>query len=302
MALGAQTHGELQTYVLLGPAPRYAALRGLLRSCRKEHPELRLRALTLVSGGARLPAVPMGSSPPCELPMSLDGGELLVRRIVPLRAPLTPPPEDLEYIVPTAPAASTAIVTGGLRGLGVRVARWLLEGGRARRVVLVGRSVPAAGSAAARDVDELVVRGAEVRRCDVSDAKQVAALPDAQLVVHCAGAIDDQLMRDVTAPRAAAVLSAKVAGTLHLRNRYGGGARLVCFSSSSAELGVVGQATYGAANAFVDELCGGDAIQWGGWAEAGMAADPHIKPLVGESCLAPTLTLILTLTLTLTQP
>ena len=46
-----------------------------------------------------------------------------------------------------------------------------------------------------------------------------------------------------------------------MRQRYGGGARLVCFSSSSAELGVVGQATYGAANAFVDELCGGDAIQ-----------------------------------------
>ena len=28
------------------------------------------------------------------------GGDLLVRRIVPLRAPLTPPPEDLEYAVP----------------------------------------------------------------------------------------------------------------------------------------------------------------------------------------------------------
>ena len=45
--------------MLLGPAARYAPLRGLLRSCRKEHPELRLRALTLVSGGARLPATPI---------------------------------------------------------------------------------------------------------------------------------------------------------------------------------------------------------------------------------------------------
>ena len=106
---------------------------------------------------------------------------------------MTPPPEDLEYVLPAAPAAGTAIVTGGLRGLGVRVARWLLDEGRARRVVLVGRSVPAAGSAAARDVEELVGRGAEVRRCDVSEADQVAALPEAQLVVHCAGAIDDQV-------------------------------------------------------------------------------------------------------------
>ena len=80
----------------------------------------------------------------------------------------------------------------------------------------------------------------------------------------------------------------------------------MCFSSSSAELGVVGQATYGAANAFIDELCGGDAIQWGGWAEAGMAADHHIQPLAGERLLTPTLTptlaLTLTLTLTLTLP
>ena len=75
-----------------------------------------------------------------------------------------------------APAAGVAVVTGGLRGLGARVARWLLDAGRARRVVLVGRSEPAAGSAAARDVDELVARGAEVRRCDVSDAEQVAWL------------------------------------------------------------------------------------------------------------------------------
>ena len=48
--------------------------------------------------------------------------------------------------MPDAPAAGVAVVTGGLRGLGARVARWLLDEGRARRVLLVGRTVPAAGS------------------------------------------------------------------------------------------------------------------------------------------------------------
>lgn len=116
-----------------------------------------------------------------------------MRRLVPLRA-VPQPAEDLEYVVPAAPAAGTAIVTGGLRGLGVRVARWLLDEGRARRVVLVGRNPPAVGSAAAREVEALVGRGAVVCQCDVSEAEQVAALPEAQLVVHCAGAIDDQVI------------------------------------------------------------------------------------------------------------
>ena len=75
-------------------------------------------------------------------------------------------------------------------------------------------------------------------------------------------------------------------GTLHLKRRFPA-ARLVAFSSSSAELGVVGQATYGAANAFLDEICAGDAVQWGGWGDVGMAADHGIEPLAGERFLAP---------------
>jgi len=44
----------------------------------------------------------------------------------------------------------------------------------------------------------------------------------------------------------------------------------------------VRQGTYAAANAFLDELLGGDAIQWGGWAEVGMVADHSILPVKGE--------------------
>jgi hypothetical protein len=86
----------------------------------------------------------------------------------------------------------------------------------------------------------------------------------------------------VSAERAAAVLRPKVDGVLHLRRRYGKSARLVAFSSSSAPLGVAGQGTYAAANAFLDELCGGEAVQWGGWGEVGMAVDHAIEPLPGE--------------------
>ena len=43
----------------------------------------------------------------------------------------SPPPPAI-----SPPAAGVAVVTGGLRGLGARVARWLLDQGRARCVVL----------------------------------------------------------------------------------------------------------------------------------------------------------------------
>merc|ERR1719424_1737145 len=89
------------------------------------------------------------------------------------------------------------------------------------------------------------------------------------------------MMRSVTEERCDRMMSAKLIGTQNLRARYPD-SRLVAFSSSSAVFGVVGQATYSAANAYLDELLGGDAIQWGGWGEAGMSADLNITPMAGE--------------------
>ena len=192
------------------------------------------------------------------------------------------------------------MVTGGLRGLGLCVCRWLLESGRASAVLAVGRRPPAEGSAAAAELERLGALGVQHRVCDVTEWEQVEALPNASLVVHCAGTVDDRLMRDVTLESCEAVMGPKVRGTLLLRRRYGDGCcssgggdggepaaarlapRLVVFSSSSAPLGIAGQSTYGAANAFLDELCGGDAVQWGGWRGVGMAADLGISPLPGE--------------------
>ena len=74
-------------------------------------------------------------------------------------------------------------------------------------------------------------------------------------------------------------------GSANLRRRYAE-ARLVAFSSSSAPLGVVGQATYGAANAHLDETLKGDSIQWGGWGELGMVVTHGISPLAGERFLS----------------
>lgn len=262
-------------FAFLADVPRYAGCRALLRTCRKELHTLSVRDLTVVSGPAPLPALPIDGR--------IDAGKVYEKQLrrlpaAALAAPLTP------RVGARSAPVHVALVTGGLRGVGLRVGKMLLDEQRASRVVLVGRSAPRASDACL--IEALVARGAEVRLCDVGDWAMVETLPDAELVVHCAGAIDDQLMQHVTAGRCAAVLRPKVRGINLLRRRYGKRARVVAFSSSSSLFGVAGQATYAAANAYLDELLGGEAVQWGGWGEVGMAVDFSIEPTKGERFVA----------------
>jgi acyl transferase domain-containing protein/acyl carrier protein len=186
-----------------------------------------------------------------------------------------------------APAA-TYLVTGGLGGLGLALARWLVDRG-ARKLVLVGRSAP--GAEAVRAIAELEARGADVRveRADVSRAQEVervlAALPaGAPLrgVVHAAGVIDDAPVVKQDRERFARVLAPKAAGAwaLHEATKDADLDFFVLFSSASAILGSPGQSNYAAANALLDGLAEhrhsiglpGLSINWGAWAEVGMAA------------------------------
>ena len=261
-------------FAFFADVPRYAGCRALLRTSRKELPTLAIRDLAITRGPSPLPALPIDAR--------VDAGKVYERRLHRLTPTALAPPLVTRVGSRSAPVG-VAIVTGGLRGVGLRVGQFLLDDKRARRVVLVGRTAPRASDRAR--IDSLVERGAEVLLCDVGEWSAVEGLPDAELVVHCAGAIDDQLMQNVTAARCTAVLRPKIDGARHLRRRYGDAARLVAFSSSSALFGVAGQATYAAANAYLDELLGGDAVQWGGWDEVGMAVDYSIEPTKGERFL-----------------
>jgi NAD(P)-dependent dehydrogenase (short-subunit alcohol dehydrogenase family) len=102
----------------------------------------------------------------------------------------------------------TYLVTGGLGGLGLLTARWLVAHG-ARSIVLVGRRAP---SPAAEDViRELGLAGAEVRtrRTDVADRQAVSALlaeigetgPPLTGVFHAAGILDDCTLLEMTPER-----------------------------------------------------------------------------------------------------
>jgi acyl transferase domain-containing protein len=183
----------------------------------------------------------------------------------------------------------TYLVTGGLGGLGLKVARWLVDRG-ARHLILLGRSgVTEEGRLHLESLEEAGVHVA-VRKCDVADRAALAAvlseaageMPPLRGVFHLAGVLDDGVLRDQTRERFDRVMAAKMLGAwnLHDLTRDRPLEQFVLFSSAAALLGSPGQGNYAAANAFLDALAHHRrwqklpalSVNWGSWAEVGMAA------------------------------
>jgi acyl transferase domain-containing protein/acyl carrier protein len=189
-------------------------------------------------------------------------------------------------------ADATYLLTGGLGGLGLRLAEWMVERG-ARHLVLVGRSP--AKPEALRVIDALGEQGADVRvvQADVTVADQVRrviqgidASTPLRGLMHAAGVLDDGVLMQQSWERFAPVLAPKLQGAWHL-HEYTSDLPLdffVVFSSDAALLGSGGQANHAAANACLDAFAhyrrasGYPAlsISWGGWSEIGTAALPQI--------------------------
>lgn len=194
-----------------------------------------------------------------------------------------------QHVSPEVQPDATYLITGGLGGLGLACADWLVEQG-ARHVVLMGRRSP--DEAATARIDRLRARGVTVSTLqgDVADQTEMerhlaglaATHPPLRGVLHAAGALDDALIRDQQWSRFLPVFAPKVRGSMVLE-RVTRDLPLdffVYFSSAAALLGAPGQANYAAANAFMDALAerrratGRHAlsIHWGNWADVGMAA------------------------------
>jgi NAD(P)-dependent dehydrogenase (short-subunit alcohol dehydrogenase family)/acyl carrier protein len=183
----------------------------------------------------------------------------------------------------------TYLITGGRGGLGLQVARWMVEKG-ARHLVLVGRSEPT--EAVRQAVNEMERSDARIMlaQADVAQTEQVAhllveierSMPPLRGIVHAAGVLDDGILSRQEWKRFARVFAPKIQGAWNLHELT---SRLpldffVLFSSTAALLGSPGQGNYAAGNAFLDALayyrrakglCA-LSINWGAWAEVGMAA------------------------------
>ncbi|MEO8693820.1 MAG: SDR family NAD(P)-dependent oxidoreductase [Acidimicrobiales bacterium] len=186
-------------------------------------------------------------------------------------------------------ADGTYLITGGLGGIGLLVARRLVERG-VRSLALVGRRAP---DALAREaIDSMRSVGVEVRciQADVAVERDVEHTLDdiarhlAPLrgIIHAAGVNDDATLAEQSWPHFEHVLAPKLAGGWHLHNlsRDLPLDAFVLFSSAAGVLGAAGQANYAAANAFLDALAmarraggaPGLSISWGPWDRVGMTA------------------------------
>ncbi len=184
-----------------------------------------------------------------------------------------------------ARADGTYLVTGGLSGLGLRTAEWLVQKG-AGRVVLLGRRAPTpeAAEAIARMGDAAVVATA-----DVTDAKALGELlgrlrregPPLRGIIHAAGVLEDAALLRQDADALARVMAPKLRGArlLDRLTRVDPLDWFVLFSSAAGVLGSAGQANYAAANAALDQvsqerrergLCA-VSIAWGAWGQIGAA-------------------------------
>ena len=201
---------------------------------------------------------------------------------------------------------ATYLITGGLGELGLLVSRWIVQQG-ARRVILLGRTqLPPRSEwshieekrlkAQIAGIKQLESLGASVHLAaiDVSDEKQLTEFletfgreewPPIRGVIHAAGVLQDQVLSQIGEAALGAVFRAKVIGGWLLHNLLKDSELdfFVMFSSAASLLGSAGQGNYAAANMFLDALVhyrrsegkAAMSINWGPWAEVGMASRPE---------------------------
>lgn len=191
--------------------------------------------------------------------------------------------------VPAVRPDATYVVTGGLGGVGLVIARWMVDQG-ARSLVLCGRSAPSGDAIPALEAMRATGARVEAIRADVSDADDVARMfgeidrdwaPLAG-VVHSAGVLADGMLASLDRAAFHKVMAPKVnaAWLLHEATKDRELDHFVLFASASGLLGMPGQGNYAAANAFLDALAHARramglpamSIDWGSWGEVGLAA------------------------------
>jgi phthiocerol/phenolphthiocerol synthesis type-I polyketide synthase C len=154
----------------------------------------------------------------------------------------------------------TYLVTGGLSGFGLRTAQWLVEKG-ARYLLLVSRKgLRTDGSSQA--VKDLEALGATVfaGSCDVSNRDKLLLfldgfakkLPPIKGVVHAAGVINDGMAANLTSEKIRSVMDPKVSGALNLHELTNNLDFFILFSSATTLFGNPGQASYVAANHWLE--------------------------------------------------
>ena len=212
-----------------------------------------------------------------------------------------------DRVIPFFRTDGTYLITGGFGGFGLETATWLAKRG-ARYLALVGRRGAAAEHAKAA-IQSLEAQGVKILAiaADMSDETQVEKtlaqiahqFPPLKGVFHAAGILDDAPLSQLAHDRIDRVMKAKAlsAWYLHAHTLQSQLDHFVLFSSVSSLIGNARQASYVAANTFLDALAhhrsatglAGVSVNWGAIA-TGMATEnddvvKHLE-LMGMSAIS----------------
>jgi acyl transferase domain-containing protein/acyl carrier protein/2-polyprenyl-3-methyl-5-hydroxy-6-metoxy-1,4-benzoquinol methylase len=296
-----------------------ATLWGMGRTLAIEHPELWGGLIDVAPDGdpdlLAQRVAPELYAPDGEDQVAVSENRRLIPRLV-----TVPPPSPIPMAV--KPDVSY-LITGGLGGLGPRIARWLVENG-ARHLILCGRrDLPERdswgklvsshdGYERVKVILELEREGATVRyeRIDVADRGQMEALfgrlRDALAplhgIIHAAADIKFCPLTEMSADALHATLRAKVQGAW-LLHELSLGLPLdffVLFSSATSLFGASRLGHYAASNQFLDFLAHWRraaglpalSVNWGAWEEIRLLGGDQdevgrfgLKPMAAEQAL-----------------
>jgi len=262
-------------------------------------------------GKRRAPALPDGLtdqvledllSPPASFTAAIRAGKRFEQGYRPQTLP-QPSLDDLPLR-----EGGTYLITGGLGGIGLTLAEALITKAKANIVLLTRSELPprnqwenVLNNSAPQDrtarriraIEQLEAAGGQVlpMSVDVSNVEDMRRCVDRAMqafgqingVIHAAGLIDDAPILTKTLMEIEDVFTPKIHGTQVIDQIFPDGALdwLVLFSSTSTATAPVGQVDYVAANEYLNAYArarAGDktqvvAINWGIWADVGMAAD-----------------------------
>lgn len=313
---GAQPTGSGERPPECGQAPLW----GIGRGIAVEHPDLWGGVLDLdpesVTGEQAAMTIGCVTRGDGEDQVAIRGGKRLAARLARTSTPA--------YAVPHVRDDGSYLITGGLGGLGLKVARWLVDRG-ARHLVLTGRrglpgrevwSVIDPGTGSGRSIAAIRAMesaGAvvEVHAADVSDRPAMEGLfarfggewPELRGMVHAAVAMSQCPLRELDEATLAGMLASKVAGTRNLLALAEGSPLdfAVLFSSTTALLGAGGLAHYAAANGYLDAVAHErraagfpvTSVNWGTWDEMRVASaedrrgflDAGLRPMASPQAL-----------------
>jgi len=195
---------------------------------------------------------------------------------------------------------ATYIITGGLGKLGLMVANSIREQG-ARHIVLIGRSKSSEDLHLANNIplQKLEQKGASIRifQADVGNYHDMSrvfkeislSMPHIRGIIHAAGIVRQDSIKEMTSDTFDSVLYAKVKGTWVL-HQLSLSLKLDCFlmfSSISSLWGSKKIAHYAAANSFLDMISHyrrtlklpALTLNWGPWTSGGMTTDAEQENL-----------------------